>query len=204
MTTSRRDSELVATANKLSTQIEWFRQVSASVQPIERPHRAEGDDEIDEHERVRLKPNAMMFFHIPLPEAYDPGDATSDPQYPGVMEIGSQLEGKGSSKHNSGFFSQGILASPSHGESDSVPETEVKVLSHGHCHITDRCRRVSGVWICFDGGSSYSGYGSPTFDRRVRIFNISQWGEQVESYKRLVSGATIDHQVLVGRGAPSD
>ena len=52
--------------------------------------------------------------------------------------------------------------------------------------------------MCFDGGSSYSGYGLPEFERRVRIYQLSEYGEKVETYKRLVSGEVIDRQVLVG------
>ena len=55
--------------------------------------------------------------------------------------------------------------------------------------------------MCFDGGSSYSGYGELGFDRRVRIYSLSEYGEKVETYKRLTTGETIDQQVLVGPGA---
>lgn len=57
--------------------------------------------------------------------------------------------------------------------------------------------------MCFNGGSSYSGYGQLGFDRRVRIYQISEYGEKIETYKRLTSGDIIDRQVLVGDGAPS-
>jgi hypothetical protein len=52
--------------------------------------------------------------------------------------------------------------------------------------------------MCFDGGSSYSGYGKADFDRRVRTYQLSEYGEKVETYKRLVTGEEIDRQVLVG------
>jgi hypothetical protein len=55
--------------------------------------------------------------------------------------------------------------------------------------------------MCFDGGSSYSGYGSIGFDRRVRIYQISEYGEKVETYKRLTNGDILDKQILVGAGA---
>jgi hypothetical protein len=57
--------------------------------------------------------------------------------------------------------------------------------------------------MCFDGGSSFSGYGSKDFERRVRIYIVSDWGETITSYKRLVSGNLVDKQVLVGKGAPA-
>jgi hypothetical protein len=150
-----------------------------------------------------------MFFHIPLAEAYEDGDrahrsnAVEVDTYPhGILELGGQNEGAGNAKHSSNIFSQGIQKAfeLEHGESEVA---EVKVLSHGHCHLTDRCRRVSGVWMCFDGGSSFSGYGSKDFERRVRIYIVSDWGETITSYKRLVSGNLVDKQVLVGKGAPA-
>ena len=48
---------------------------------------------------------------------------------------------------------------------------------HGHDHITDFCARHRSIWSCFGGGSSYAGYGLPQFDRRVRVFNIQDFGE---------------------------
>jgi hypothetical protein len=98
-----------------------------------------------------------MFFHIPLPEAYAPADFDSQLQRP--LDVGSQLDGEGSSSHNGGFFYNGIKQAPEVEGPESDGRTEVKILAHGHCHITDRCRRVSGIWQCFGGGSSYSGYG---------------------------------------------
>lgn len=51
--------------------------------------------------------------------------------------------------------------------------------------------------MCFDGGSSYSGYGRKEFDRRVRIYQISDFGEKVETYKRTTGGEILDREVLV-------
>ena len=54
-------------------QIEWFLQQSASIEPIERPFRPDtSQDDLWERDQIapttrRLaKPNAIMFFHIPL------------------------------------------------------------------------------------------------------------------------------------------
>lgn len=58
------------------------------------------------------------------------------------------------------------------------------------------------IRVCFDGGTSYSGYGKVGFDRRVRVYQLSAYGEKIETYKRLTSGDVIDRQVLVGDGAP--
>jgi hypothetical protein len=55
--------------------------------------------------------------------------------------------------------------------------------------------------MCFDGGSSFSGYGQKGFDRRVRVYQISEYGEKIETYKRLTSGEIIDQQNLVEFGS---
>lgn len=57
--------------------------------------------------------------------------------------------------------------------------------------------------MCFDGGSSYSGYGQIGFERRVRLYQLSEYGEKVETYKRDTLGNIIDQMVLVGDGAAS-
>ncbi|KAL7419143.1 Phosphatase dcr2 [Cryptotrichosporon argae] len=206
-----------------TSQIEWFRNVSSHIKPIQRPFTPDGADDLGNIWRARslpsrldarqtsklARPNAMMWFHIPLPEAYN--DADTDRASGQHLEMGDQLDTPGSSKHNSGFFYNAIKESYEQGGTDGDVEwfgdekvTEVKVLSHGHCHNTDRCRRVDGVWMCFDGGSSFSGYGLLGFDRRVRIYTLSDWGETIATYKRLTNGETIDHETLVGAGAPPD
>lgn len=86
------------------------------------------------------------------------------------------LESAGNAKKSDGFFEKGILKAL---ESEHITNTiqEVKVIGNGHCHgmssflssliladtrfheVTENCRRVKGVWLCFGGGGSYSGYG---------------------------------------------
>lgn len=64
-------------------------------------------------------------------------------------------------------------------------------------------RVLIAIRVCFDGGSSYSGYGQLGFDRRVRVYQLSDYGETVETYKVLTTGEVIDRQVLVGKAAPA-
>jgi hypothetical protein len=215
------------------SQINWFLNTSASIQPIERPFQPDGTTDLGHiwrrsspsrlprAEKTLAKPNAMMWFHIPLPEAYDTPDTDSN----GILQVGTHDDGKGASKTNSGLFYNGIKeafeAVPG-GDGMELPVSEVKVLGHGHTHNTDMCKRVNGIWyvsllhmrhstkgksltyrICFDGGSSFSGYGKIGFDRRVRIYEISDYGETISTYKRLSSRETVDKQVLVGDGAPA-
>jgi hypothetical protein len=37
----------------------------------------------------------------------------------------------------------------------------VKVIAHGHQHVRSSCERRRGIWMCWAGGSTYSGYGRP-------------------------------------------
>ncbi|KAK4685487.1 hypothetical protein P7C73_g4662, partial [Tremellales sp. Uapishka_1] len=201
-----------------TSQIDWFLNMSSSISPISRPFQPDGAADLDKiwlsrsrrpsqpssRDEALAKPNAMMFFHIPLPEAYSEADTNG---YLGeTLDVGTQDDGPGASKHNSGFFYNAIKEAFETDRNDvgwfDRPKTaEVKILAHGHCHNTDRCRRVDGIWMCFDGGSSYSGYSELGFEKRVRIYSISDYGEKVESYKRLATGEIIDQQVLVGDGA---
>ncbi|KAF5351514.1 hypothetical protein D9758_007250 [Tetrapyrgos nigripes] len=197
-------------------QIDWFLQESASIRPIERPFTPDGakdlggiwqrqSDQLTPQNRKLAKPNAMMFFHMPLQEAYSPADI--DPSTKRPYDIGSKgTERPGSAKGNDGFFEKGLLKAM---ESDHVmqnaqhPATEVKVVANGHCHITENCRRVKGIWQCFGGGGSYSGYGKVGFDRRFRIYQIENFGETIRTWKRTEEDNVVDEQVLAGRGAPA-
>ena len=62
---------------------------------------------------------------------------------------------------------------------------------------------MKGVWLCFGGGGSYSGYGKVGFDRRFRIYDISDYGETIRTYKRTEKDEILDEMVLVGKGAPA-
>ncbi|KAG8690860.1 hypothetical protein FRC11_008574 [Ceratobasidium sp. 423] len=199
------------------SQIMWFLSKSQEIHAIERPFtpdgtrdlgkiwRKDGKRRLDLEERQATtggntsggkklaKPNAMMFFHIPLKMSTEPAD--TNPETSQVLDVGSAEE-YGGSPRDAGFFKNAILAAP---EVPSTAETkgtgtEVKVIANGHVHTADNCRRVKGIWTCFGGGVG--------FDRRFRIFQISQYGEKIETYKRTDKGKTIDKMVLVGEGAP--
>lgn len=49
---------------------------------------------------------------------------------------------------------------------------------------------------------SYAGYGKLDFDRRFRIYDISDYGETIRTYKRTEHDEIVDDMVLVGKGAP--
>jgi len=141
--------------------------------------------DVEDLESSRMaKPNALAIFHIPLPEAYDEADEDFEG---GEMRWGRQLDGKGSPKFNSGFFTKALLqqreSGPLNTSSTPFDLPEVKLVINGHCHVTDSCQRISGVWMCFGGGSSYSGYSSPGFERGVRVVRAFEWGERIESWR---------------------
>ncbi|GAA5949069.1 hypothetical protein JCM21900_004848 [Sporobolomyces salmonicolor] len=164
---------------------------------------------------MEAKPNAMVFFHIPLQQAYT---SSIDVGRSGKrLLVGSRLEGAGASKTDSGFFQQAVLAQGElpatkgvapvdefwDGEYNAPTEgrAEVKVLAHGHCHLTSDCRRVRGVWECFGGGATYSGYGNSTFARRFRVYQLSDYGERIETFQLLDTKERINHAILVGEGS---
>ncbi|KAK4699220.1 hypothetical protein P7C70_g7043, partial [Phenoliferia sp. Uapishka_3] len=163
---------------------------------------------------MNAKPNAMAFFHIPLPESYDqPIDVGADGKR---LLVGERYEGNGASKTNSGMFETAILHQGEllAGDAEvkdefwegefSAPTTgrpEVKVVANGHCHVSEDCRRVKGVWLCFGGGASYSGYGKAGFARRMRVYTIADYGETIGTYVLLDTLKRIERIVLVGEGA---
>lgn len=51
--------------------------------------------------------------------------------------------------------------------------------------------------------SSYSGYSRIGFDRRFRIFDISDYGETIRTYKRTEKDEILDEMYLVGSMAPA-
>lgn len=64
----------------------------------------------------------------------------------------------------------------------------------GHSHLRDACSRIRNVWMCFSGGSSYSGYGMRGFDRRVRVFRLSDYGETISTWKILDGSGRGDRE----------
>ncbi|KAG6891215.1 hypothetical protein C0995_008467 [Termitomyces sp. Mi166 len=176
---------------------------SSMIKPIQRPFQPDStkdfghawkarQEQITPDTRRLAKPNALMFFHIPLQEAYMKAD--SDPRTHDALDVGIHgQEPPGNAKGNAGFYENGILKAM---ESEHVGKgnaLEVKVIGNGHCHITENCRRVKGVWNCFGGGG---------FDRRFRIYEISDYGETIRTYKRTEKDEIVDDIILAGKGAP--
>ena len=55
--------------------------------------------------------------------------------------------------------------------------------------------------MCFGGGATYSGYGSPAFTRRMRVFEISDFGETISTYQLTDERKRINEAVLYGEGS---
>nr|VWO97910.1 Zn(2)-C6 fungal-type domain-containing protein [Ganoderma boninense] len=193
-------------------QIDWFLQESSTIDAIERPFTPDGAKDLGSvwerqaggqvlpNARRLAKPNAMMFFHMPLQESYAAADINPSSGKP--LDVGQVLEESGASKQSAGFFHKGVLQAFESDHRTGGRAPEVKVIANGHCHITENCKRVKGVWLCFGGGGSYSGYSKIGFDRRFRIYDISEYGETIRTYKRTENNEVLDDMVLVGHGAP--
>lgn len=191
-------------------QIDWFLGESALIYPIERPYTPQttsdlGDiwrrqsDQLPPTTRKLAKPNALMFFHIPLQESYGTPDIDQRTGLP--LDIGTSLEGSGAAKKSDGMFEKGLLAAleTDHRSGAAIPE--VKAVANGHCHVTEDCKRIKDVWLCFGGGGSYSGYGRVGFDRRFRVYEISDYGETIRTYKRSEHDEILNDYILAGQGA---
>lgn len=47
--------------------------------------------------------------------------------------------------------------------------------------MTDTCRRHDGVWNCFAGSAGYGAAGDATWERRVRLFEVEEFGEIIRT-----------------------
>lgn len=108
-------------------------------------------DQITPDTRRLAKPNALMFFHIPLyvsrlviphklfmitsfrEESYAAPDV--DPNTGRPLDVGlHDLEGQGSARKQDGFFHKGLLQALESDHRAGGNAKEVKVVSNGHCH----------------------------------------------------------------------
>ncbi|KAI1313861.1 purple acid phosphatase [Mortierella claussenii] len=156
-------------------QVEWFRQTSRLITSQYRPENV---------------PNALAFFHIPIPEYAmvedsdedddqdrdDDGDEDLDLDRKKKKRphmVGDKNEGVSTPSYNSGMFEAFY-------ESKDVRATTV-----GHDHINDYCLDHRGINLCYGGGLGYGTYGNPTVPRRSRVFEILHFGDRVDTWKRL-------------------
>ena len=76
------------------------------------------------------KPNAMMFYHIPIEETYSTADV--DVKSGKQLDVGEQMDEKASPKTNGGMFENGLMKA----HENELGGREVKVVANGHCHCT--------------------------------------------------------------------
>lgn len=79
----------------------------------------------------------------------------------------------------------------------ALAEEEAYVL----CSLSRPLRRFSADLAPSRPLSQYSGYGKGGFSRRMRVYQLSEYGERIETYKLLDSLERIDRTVLVGEDA---
>ncbi|KAF9930370.1 purple acid phosphatase [Mortierella alpina] len=157
-------------------QVEWFRQTSRA---------------ITSKYRKKDIPNALAFFHIPIPEydlteevgEGDPNDSADAGMKKPRRIVGDKREGVSTPSYNSGMF-------------DAIYESEdVRATTAGHDHLNDYCLDHRGINLCYGGGLGYGSYGSPTVPRRSRVFEILNHGDRVDTWKRLDN----EEMTLVGQ-----
>ncbi|GMH19399.1 hypothetical protein Nepgr_021240 [Nepenthes gracilis] len=128
----------------------------------------------------------LAYFHIPLPE-YASFDSSN---FTGVKQ-----EAIDPALVNSGFFTTMLEAG------------DVKAVLTGHDHKNDFCAELSGIYLCYAGGSGYHAYGRIGWPRRARVVaaNLEKtekgsWGavKSIRTWKLLDDEelTAIDRQVL--------
>lgn len=162
-------------------QIDWFRERSREYAAVPRPYKPPANVSSSMERRRSsshsLRPPGIVFVHIPVPEAFDEVD--SDAHGNGLV-IGERQEKHsllGAQLHR-GLFDAAVL------QRKEPDASGVQLFVHGHMHNNEDCRRVRGMWICFGGGASYAAYGKLGFQRRARVFRVSDWGERIATYHR--------------------
>lgn len=123
------------------SQIDWYKNTSAHQPKLLRPYwpseisrdRARDDSSTklirrQQVPRTLRKPPAIMFFHIPVPEAYETAD--KNPETGGQLLFGNQKQGPMCPMKGVGFFERAVLNT-----TDGAGETEVKVIANGHAHV---------------------------------------------------------------------
>ncbi|KAF9432303.1 purple acid phosphatase [Entomortierella beljakovae] len=171
-------------------QVEWFRQTSRAI--------------TSKYDKDNV-PNALAFFHIPIPEYNlvgngDDDDDDDDVRYsretkkPNSHMVGDKNEGVSTPSYNSGMF-------------DAFLESlDVRATTAGHDHLNDYCLDLRGINLCYGGGLGYGTYGSPLVPRRSRVFEIRNRGNRVDTWKRLDDEemTLVGEQTLfVGKKVPS-
>ncbi|KAI9244814.1 Metallo-dependent phosphatase-like protein [Phascolomyces articulosus] len=128
------------------------------------------------------KPNAIAYFHIPIWE-YNEKEGEITPR------LGDKRESVSSPKEGAAKVFDSIKA-----------VGDIKVTGCGHDHVNDYCLDRDGIFLCYGGGSGLSGYGASHigWPRRARIWEISDFGGSIQTWKRLYDErlTMIDFQTI--------
>ncbi|KAG2178207.1 hypothetical protein INT43_003460 [Umbelopsis isabellina] len=135
-------------------QLEWYRNVSQSFKT------GQADT-----------PNAIAFFHIPMPE-YNNLDRDGHQQ----PILGDKRETVSSGKDTS----YSILSTFREGG-------DIRATGCGHDHVNDYCMNAEGIALCYAGGMGVNGYGAGHlgWPRRSRVWLIEDFGSTIRTWKRL-------------------
>lgn len=188
-------------------QIKWFEEKFSKIKEVLLPYRPDGAKDLApqpwgkkgrdrvwdtgdaDGSRTMGRPPAVVFMHIPVPEAFNPVDKAAPPKIlnPTTTSPSNQLI-VGDRQETATFA--GAQSQP--GIFDlfttlNTPSTQgsIKLLVHGHMHLNSDCRRVNGLWICFGGGSSLAGYGKASVQRRARVIVLEDWAGRIRTYHRI-------------------
>lgn len=123
------------------SQIDWYTRESKAQPRILLPY----ENSVEYLERAaskvnsekKSKPIGLMFFHIPLPEAYAKADL--NPKSKAELVFGNQREGPLNAEDGDHFFDQAILTTPIsdlHPSNSTAFEPEIKVIANGHAHVS--------------------------------------------------------------------
>lgn len=123
------------------SQIAWYKEESRRQPRVLRPYNASAEYRVraqSSSDGEKQKPIGMMFFHIPLPEAYAVAD--TNPSSHAELVFGNQLEAPSPAEVGDQFFQNAVLAS-SIDEEHRAPnstafEPEIKVIANGHAHVS--------------------------------------------------------------------
>jgi hypothetical protein len=125
----------------ISRSVSWFLEQSSRVPMIQHPWKPDGGKDLSAvwtkrggktrqatENRTLAKPNALMFYHIPIEETYSTPDVDVKSGKP--LNVGEEMDPKGNPTKNGGMFENGLMKA----HENELGGREVKVVANGHCH----------------------------------------------------------------------
>ncbi|CEG40721.1 purple acid phosphatase 29 isoform 1 [Plasmopara halstedii] len=129
----------------------------------------------ERHRSIESVLPAVMFFHIPLVEFAYSKDSCNGEQHERVHDQGMNLR---------------LLSTLSQ-------MNEVKAAFVGHDHVNEYCCLVSGVQLCYGGGTGFGrSYSAPGFSRRARLIEWTVDSNErhvIRSWKRHYDDISVLH-----------